>query len=68
MGIQDRRSLIYYKEQVLGELERIDTETETVHMKLLETYLEVNGNMQEAASGVIYTGIRYFIIEKGLLK
>lgn len=50
LGIQDRRRLIYYKEQVLGELERIDAETETVYMKLLETYLEVNGNMQEAAS------------------
>ena len=51
MGIQDRGKLKYYKEQVLGELERIDAETETVYMKLLENYLEANGNVQESASG-----------------
>ena len=51
LGIQDRGKLKYYKEQVLGELERIDAETETVYMKLLENYLEANGNVQEAASG-----------------
>lgn len=53
MGIQDRGKLKYYKEQVLGELERIDAETETVYMKLLENYLEANGNVQEAASAVL---------------
>ena len=50
LAIPDRSKLWEYESQTLGELERIDQETGSEYLKILKTYLEENGNIQEVAA------------------
>lgn len=50
LAVPDRSKLWEYESQTLGELERIDQETGSEYLKILKTYLEENGNIQEVAA------------------
>ncbi len=50
LAVPDRSKLWEYESQMLGELERIDQETGSEYLKILKTYLEENGNIQEVAA------------------
>lgn len=50
LDIPGQSRLKEYEEQVLGELVRIDAETGSEYCRVLQTYLEENGNIQEVAS------------------
>ena len=50
LAVPDRSKLWEYESQTLGELERIDQETGSEYLKILKTYIEENGNIQEVAA------------------
>lgn len=50
LAIPDRKKLWEYEKQMLGELERLDRETGSEYLKILQIYLEENGNIQEVAA------------------
>ena len=50
LAVPNRSKLWEYESQTLGELERIDQETGSEYLKILKTYLEENGNIQEVAA------------------
>lgn len=49
-SVSDQRLLWNYKEQQIGKLEAYDKENGTEYLKVLESYLSLNGNMPEVAS------------------
>lgn len=50
LAIPDDTTLQKYEEQVLGELKRVDAETGSAYCRILEAYLNENGNIQEVAA------------------
>lgn len=50
LDVPDRKRLKAYENQMLGELEQMDAETGSEYCRILESYLENNGNIQEVAS------------------
>lgn len=50
LSINNVKKLEKYREDMLGELERLDKETGSEYLRILKCYLETNGNIGEVAA------------------
>lgn len=50
LSIDNTKKLEKYREDMLGELERLDKETGSEYLRILKCYLETNGNIGEVAA------------------